>query len=47
MSDEAPPPDEQNSLRQTRMLINVGGGSPDGGPVAGIHWYMNLGNEIS
>jgi hypothetical protein len=39
--------DEQNSLRQTRMLINVGGGSPDGGPVAGIHWHMNLGNEIS
>ncbi len=39
--------DEQNSLRQTRMLINVGGGSPDSGPVAGIHWHMNLGNEVS
>ena len=39
--------DEQNSLRQTRMLINVGGGNPDSGPVAGIHWHMNLGNEIS
>jgi len=37
----------QNTLRQTRMLINVGGGNQDGGPVAGIHWHMNLGNEIS
>ncbi|MEO8436441.1 MAG: NapC/NirT family cytochrome c [Pyrinomonadaceae bacterium] len=39
--------DEKNSLRQMRMLINVGGGNPDSGPVAGIHWHMNLGNEIS
>jgi hypothetical protein len=39
--------DEKNSLRQTRMLINVGGGNPDTGPVAGIHWHMNLGNEVS
>ncbi|HEY6802726.1 MAG TPA: NapC/NirT family cytochrome c [Pyrinomonadaceae bacterium] len=39
--------DEQNSLRQTRMLINVGGGNPETGPVAGIHWHMNLANEVS
>src|ERR1044072_7186323 len=39
--------DEQNSLRQTRMLINVGGGDPGSGPVAGIHWHMNLGNQIT
>jgi len=39
--------DEQNSLRQTRMFINVGGGDPASGPVAGIHWHMNLGNEIT
>lgn len=39
--------DEQNSLRQTRMLINVGGGSSEAGPVAGIHWHMNLANEVS
>jgi nitrate/TMAO reductase-like tetraheme cytochrome c subunit len=39
--------DEQNSLRQTRMLINVGGGNPGSGPVAGIHWHMNLANEIT
>ncbi len=39
--------DESNSLRQTRMLINVGGGDPSSGPVAGIHWHMNLGNQIT
>ena len=39
--------DEQNSLRQTRMLINVGGGDPATGPIAGIHWHMNLANEIT
>ncbi len=39
--------DEQNSLRQMRMLINVGGGSPQTGIVAGIHWHMNLDNEIT
>ncbi|HET6891137.1 MAG TPA: NapC/NirT family cytochrome c [Pyrinomonadaceae bacterium] len=38
--------DEKNSLRQTRMLISVGGGNPGTGPVAGIHWHMNLANEI-
>jgi nitrate/TMAO reductase-like tetraheme cytochrome c subunit len=38
--------DEKNSLRQTRMLINVGGGS-DNGPASGIHWHMNLTNEIT
>jgi hypothetical protein len=39
--------DEQNSLRTTRMLINVGGGDPATGPAAGIHWHMNLANEIT
>ena len=39
--------DEQNSLRSLRMLINVGGGDPASGPVAGIHWHMNLANEIT
>ena len=38
--------DEKNTLRQTRMLINVGGGSPSTGVVAGIHWHMNIANKI-
>ena len=39
--------DEQNSLSQTKMLVNVGGGSASGGPVGGIHWHMNVANEIT
>lgn len=39
--------DEANSLNQTRMLIKVGGGSPDSGEVGGIHWHMNVANEIT
>lgn len=39
--------DEKNSLNQTRMLIKVGGGSPSHGQVGGIHWHMNLDNEVT
>jgi nitrate/TMAO reductase-like tetraheme cytochrome c subunit len=39
--------DAENSLNQTRMLVKVGGGDPDGGPVGGIHWHMNVANEVS
>jgi len=39
--------DENNSLRQIRMMIKVGGGSPERGEVGGIHWHMNLDNEIT
>jgi hypothetical protein len=39
--------DEQNTLRQRRMLINVGGGSPSAGLVKGIHWHMNIANEVT
>lgn len=38
--------DEQNSLNQTRLLVKVGGGSPDNGPVGGIHWHMSVANQI-
>src|ERR1044071_7688302 len=39
--------DEKNTLSQTRMLINTGGGKPDSGKVEGIHWHMNIANEIT
>lgn len=39
--------DEHNTLRERRMLINVGGGSPKAGQVTGIHWHMNIANEIT
>jgi NapC/NirT cytochrome c family, N-terminal region/Cytochrome c3 len=39
--------DEANTRRDTRMLVHVGGGDPATGPVSGIHWHMNLANEIT
>ncbi|MBK9153076.1 MAG: NapC/NirT family cytochrome c [Chloracidobacterium sp.] len=39
--------DEKNSLNRTRMLIKVGGGSPAAGPAGGIHWHMNVSNEVT
>ena len=40
--------DEKNTPRQLRMLINVGGGDPGHGrAVEGIHWHMNIANEIT
>lgn len=39
--------DEKNSLHQTKMLLNVGGGSPSSGQVTGIHWHMSIANEVS
>ena len=39
--------DEKNSLNQTRLLVKVGGGSPESGESSGIHWHMNLANDIT
>jgi nitrate/TMAO reductase-like tetraheme cytochrome c subunit len=39
--------DEKNSLKQTRMLVKVGGGTARTGATGGIHWHMNLANEIT
>ena len=39
--------DEKSSLRQIRLLVKVGGGNPKTGQATGIHWHMNLGNEIT
>lgn len=39
--------DEQNTLNRTRMLIKVGGGNANAGPVGGIHWHMNVANEVA
>ena len=39
--------DEKSSLRQIRLLVKVGGGNPNTGQATGIHWHMNLGNEIT
>lgn len=40
--------DEANTPRETRMLIKTGGGGgPAGGLGGGIHWHMNINNEIT
>jgi nitrate/TMAO reductase-like tetraheme cytochrome c subunit len=38
--------DESNTVVATRMLLKVGGGDPTHGPVGGIHWHMNLNNQV-
>ncbi len=39
--------DETNTQRDFRLLINIGGGDETTGPVTGIHWHMNLANQIT
>ncbi|HUJ14300.1 MAG TPA: NapC/NirT family cytochrome c [Thermoanaerobaculia bacterium] len=39
--------DETNTPVEVRMLINTGGGNPQGGQMSGIHWHMNIANEIT
>jgi nitrate/TMAO reductase-like tetraheme cytochrome c subunit len=39
--------DEANTPRQIRMLINTGGGDPATGAPEGIHWHMNIANEVT
>ena len=38
--------DEHNTQRQIRMLIKTGGGDPATGAPSGIHWHMNIDNQI-
>ncbi len=39
--------DEKNTLRQVQLLIKTGGGDPATGAPEGIHWHMNIANEIT
>jgi len=39
--------DEKNTPRQIRLLIKTGGGDPSTGAPGGIHWHMNISNEIT
>ncbi|RMD86062.1 MAG: cytochrome C [Calditrichaeota bacterium] len=38
--------DEKNTKWSIRMLIKTGGGSKEAGIAEGIHWHMNLANEV-
>ena len=39
--------DEKNTPRQIRLLISTGGGDPATGEPEGIHWHMNIANQIT
>jgi len=38
--------DPANTPYTVRMLVHVGGGSPENGPVGGIHWHMLVSNKV-
>ncbi len=38
--------DEKNTESVTRLMVHVGGGSERLGVATGIHWHMNVANEI-
>ena len=29
------------------LLIKIGGGNVEAGPTSGIHWHMNIDNEVT
>ena len=39
--------DQASTPVELRLLINTGGGSATGGLTSGIHWHMNIANEIT
>lgn len=38
--------DEKNTPWTVSLLMKIGGGSPEMGPTAGIHWHMNINQNI-
>src|SRR5262249_17529393 len=38
--------DEPNTIRRVSLLLKTGGGDPATGSPEGIHWHMNIANEI-
>lgn len=39
--------DEKNTRRDIQLLIKTGGGDPSTGTATGIHWHMNIDNQIT
>ena len=39
--------DEQSTPKNVRLIIKTGGGSPAAGQTTGIHWHMNIANEVT
>lgn len=39
--------DEQNTRWSIDLLVKIGGGNIEAGPTSGIHWHMNIANEVT
>lgn len=39
--------DEKNTKWRLGLLLKVGGGNAEAGPTSGIHWHMNIANEVT
>jgi nitrate/TMAO reductase-like tetraheme cytochrome c subunit len=38
--------DESNTRWHLNLLVRIGGGNLEAGPTSGIHWHMNIANEV-
>ncbi|MBM4160535.1 MAG: cytochrome C [Ignavibacteria bacterium] len=39
--------DEENTHWMLELLMKIGGGNIEAGPTSGIHWHMNIANEVT
>jgi len=39
--------DEKNTKWTLDLLVKIGGGNSEAGPTSGIHWHMNIANEVT
>jgi hypothetical protein len=39
--------DEKNTRWTLNLLMKIGGGNIEAGPTSGIHWHMNINNEVT
>jgi hypothetical protein len=39
--------DERNTKWDLTLLMKIGGGNIEAGPTSGIHWHMNIANEVT
>jgi hypothetical protein len=39
--------DENNTPWMLDLLMKIGGGNSEAGPTSGIHWHMNIANEVT
>lgn len=39
--------DEHNTKWTLNLLMKIGGGNVEAGPTSGIHWHMNINNEVT